>query len=379
MDIQRLKFLLNKEENTKLDFKLKLSTETESSKKELAKDISAIANSRGGRGYILFGIEDKTKKIIGIDRDEFHEEMIQQIVATRIDPPVPISVDLITVEGHNVGVITIYTTEQKPHQIRETGAFYIRRGSTTDIMRKDEIASMFEEAGIVNQELLPILKAGIEDLNSDKINDYFKKSGLSGTISNSLLLETGILVYEKDFNIPHPSFGGMLLFGKTPEIFLPHCIIRIHNKLKMELPNHFIAKGTIMEQLESSCNFIEKCIGSNRLLMDIIEEHLGKSVLYRDYFNINNCIEIYLNNNNIEITNPGASLKNEDKDKEKYVKRNMWLYLRAITIDDTHKYFHKEYIQSLTFKQRHRIKYHNLLSQNMFKVIIPLNFNTRSL
>ena len=39
----------------------------ESGKKELAKDICAIANSRGGRGYIVIGVEDKTKRIIGIN------------------------------------------------------------------------------------------------------------------------------------------------------------------------------------------------------------------------------------------------------------------------------------------------------------------------
>lgn len=373
MDAQKIMFLLNKDENTKLDFKLKLSTETESSKKELAKDISAIANSRGGRGYILFGIEDKTKKIIGINKDDFHEEAIQQIVATRIDPPVPISVDLVDINEATIGIITIYTTEQKPHQIRETGAFHIRRGSTTDIMRKDEIASLLEETGVINHELLPVLKASADDLNKDWLMDYFRKSGLPAIVSNSLLLEVGILVYEKDFTIPHPSFGGLLLFGKAPDIFLPHCIIKIHNSLNKDMPHHFVALGTIMEQLESSSTFIEKCIGSSRDLMDIIEEHLGKAVLYRDYFNINNCVEIYLNNKNIEIINPGASLKNEDTDKEKYIKRNMWLYLKALTLDNNHRYFHKEYTRTLTFKQRRRIKYYNLLSQNMFKVIIPLN------
>ena len=54
MDIQRLKQLLSREENEKMDFKAQLKLTTEGEKKELVKDVTAIANSRGGRGYIIF-------------------------------------------------------------------------------------------------------------------------------------------------------------------------------------------------------------------------------------------------------------------------------------------------------------------------------------
>ncbi|TAH59732.1 MAG: ATP-binding protein, partial [Gottschalkiaceae bacterium] len=46
MNKQRLSALLAKDESTKLDYKEKLSLNTESEKKELAKDVSAIANSK---------------------------------------------------------------------------------------------------------------------------------------------------------------------------------------------------------------------------------------------------------------------------------------------------------------------------------------------
>lgn len=378
VDAERILFLLTKDENTKLDFKLKLSTETESNKKELAKDISAIANSKGGRGFILFGIEDKTKNIIGINKNEFQEESIQQVVSTRIDPPVPISVDIVNLNGKDIGVVTIYTTEQRPHQIRDNGAFYIRRGSTTDIMRKDEIASTFEETGIINHELFPVLKASIDNLDKNKIQDYFMKSGITTVVNNTILLETGILVNEKAFSMPHPTFGGMLLFGKSPELFLPHCIIRVHNSLNPKIPYHHISKGTIMEMLEDTCTFIKQCLDGYDFQIDIIEEHLGKSILYRDYFDINNCIEIYINKKYIEITNPGASLKGTENDKEKYIKRNMWLYLKVITIDSTNKYFNKNISSNVNIKSKTKIKYLNLISKNIFKVIISLHLESKN-
>jgi predicted HTH transcriptional regulator len=87
VDSKRLLSLIKKDEGVKLDFKLRLSLQYESNKKELAKDISAIANSRGGRGYIIIGVEDKSKKIVGLKDDEIiKEEQVQQIVSSRCEP-----------------------------------------------------------------------------------------------------------------------------------------------------------------------------------------------------------------------------------------------------------------------------------------------------
>ena len=83
---KKLKSLIKRQEGTKLDFKLKLSLQYESGKKELAKDVCAIANSKGGRGYIIIGIEDKTRKVVGLaDNNLIKEEQIQQIISSRCE------------------------------------------------------------------------------------------------------------------------------------------------------------------------------------------------------------------------------------------------------------------------------------------------------
>ena len=95
MDADRIKQLLRREEDPKLDFKATLHLRTEGEKKELTRDVIAIANSRGGRGYILFGIEDKTKRPLGIDPKAFNEEQIQQIIYNRRDTPVPVKIEVV--------------------------------------------------------------------------------------------------------------------------------------------------------------------------------------------------------------------------------------------------------------------------------------------
>lgn len=309
MDTQKLLCLLQKEEGTKLDFKQKLTLDTESSKKEFAKDICAIANSRGGRGYILFGIEDKTKAILGITPEEFIEEKLQLIVSSRIDPPVPISADIVKYEDKLIGVITIYTTEQKPHQLRDSGAFYIRRGSTTDLMRKEEIASFLQETGLISYELLPVINASIDDLDTEKISDFLEKSGLPNKIDTDILIGTGIVSREKEYSEIHPTTGGLLLFGKNPSNFLPHAIIKIYNYINPKLSCHHISSGTIMEMVKDSYSFTSECLADIDFPMEIACDIIAKSILFKDYFDINTPNEIYIHKNRIEIINPGAALK----------------------------------------------------------------------
>jgi ATP-dependent DNA helicase RecG len=372
MDYQKILTLLSREEGPKLDFKVKLSVDTESSKKELAKDICAIANSRGGRGYLLFGVEDKTKRIIGVDKNAFEEEKIQQIVSTRIDPPVPVSVDFIEIDDKTLGVITIYNTTQKPHQLRDSGAFHIRRGSTTDIMRKEEIASMLQDNGLVNYELLPIIKASEDDLNIDKLKNYFVKSGLPTEMDNAVLHSTGIMVKERDVYEYHPTYGAILLFGKKPWNFLPHSIIRIHNLINTKLPSHHIARGTVIEMLDDAADFIKRCLDESCIPFEIIQDLLGKAVIYRDYFDINNCIEVYITKKAIEISNPGAIVRREGNTSDRYIRRNMWLYLKVLAIDSEKKYFNKNVNINLLMKGHGKIKYINILSKNLFKAVVPL-------
>lgn len=118
MDKNKLAQLLKQDEGPKLDFKASLSLSTESEKKEITRDVIAMANSRGGRGYIIYGVEDKTKRVIGVNPGYYKEEQIQQIIYNRCDPPVPISVEFIEYEGKLLAVLSVYKSSHQPHQMQ---------------------------------------------------------------------------------------------------------------------------------------------------------------------------------------------------------------------------------------------------------------------
>jgi ATP-dependent DNA helicase RecG len=189
MDIHKLKQLLKQEEGPKLDFKAALSLNTESEKKELTKDVIAIANSRGGRGYIVFGIEDKTKKILGIDQCTFMEEQIQQIIYNRCDPPVPVSVDFFHIEDKCIAVLSVYRSNHKPHQMLQNGAFYLRRGSTTDTARRGEIANLLQENGLMTYETVILKNIDTDELDQKLIRQYFANLNVIAENPSEVLLE----------------------------------------------------------------------------------------------------------------------------------------------------------------------------------------------
>lgn len=370
MDSKKLISLVKKDEGVKLDFKLKLSLESESSKKELAKDICAIANSKGGRGYIIIGIEDKTKKIVGLnEKDLLKEEQIQQIISSRCEPPIPITLDTVIIENKKVCVITIYQGEQKPYQIRENGAFYIRRGSTTDTMRKQELIEAFEENLDIFIETVNIAKSDISFLEEELLKKYFKNKGieLNNENKNFLLESAQIINKDKESDKYSCTIGGLLAFSKNNYFWLPQNFIRIINRVNNNYKEVFIVNGTILDMIDNAQKILIDLL-PKKYPVSAISEALNNAVLYRDYSIFSKFIEINIGYRTITITNPGASTE-----KLSQSKRNMWLYEKLITLDNNKRFTNDGrgiYRIKNSFKNKN-VKFINSIRENYFKVILP--------
>jgi len=71
----------------------------------------------------------------------------------------------------------------------QNGAFYIRRGSTTDIARRSEIANLFQENGLMTYETVILKNVGMEELDFGLIKDYFKTLNVFSDNPSELILE----------------------------------------------------------------------------------------------------------------------------------------------------------------------------------------------
>ncbi len=383
MDSKKLLGLIKKEEGIKLDFKLKLSLEHESSKKELAKDVCAIANSRGGRGYIVIGIEDKSKRIVGLEDNEIIiEEQVQQIITSRCEPPIPISVDNLLIENKKLSVITIYDGEQKPYQVRENGAFYIRRGSTTDTMRKQELLEAFEENLDFFIETSMIVKSNISFLDGEIYKTYFQKKGIEINEENKeFLLETSrIISRDKDSGELNCTLGGLLIFSNVNSLWLPHNIIRINNKVNHHKNEVIIIQGNVLNMIDKATKEISEIVPSDYPI-NAINEAVNNAVLYRDYSAFDKIIDIYIGIKEIIITSPGAITRSSRSINDmNQSKRNMWLYEKLITLDDNKRFLNNG--QGLlrikkSFNNNKKVRFVNSAKEDYFKVVLPgiRNFN----
>jgi predicted HTH transcriptional regulator len=379
MEKKKLFKLINKEEGPKLDFKQMLELDTESSKKELAKDICAIANSRGGRGYIIIGIEDKTKRIIGVEAGSLpNEEQLQQVVSSRCEPPIPIDLDIVCIEGKSIAVLTIYDGEQKPYQLRENGAFYIRRGSTTDTMRKQELLSSFQENMNLNIETWPVLKSDIKSLNRGMVDRYFQSKGVEISDENRLFLmeSAGIITKGKEAYEHSTTLGGLLVFCDINSVYIPHNMIRIVNKVNKSLSEVIIVQGNLLRMLDESERILQQLLPPEYPSYAVFEG-VKNAVLYRDYTIFYKEIEVIVNCNSISVISPGDLIKGNrtvQKEKNNYFKRNMWIYEKLITLDEK-----KRFVRSgrgfsrmkKAFRNYGKVIFINSNEHNHFKVIYP--------
>jgi len=364
MNTNKLEALLNRGENPKIDFKAEFHLVTELHKRELARDVIALANTKGGRGYIIYGVEDKTKKVLGIEPSSFKEETIVQVINTRAYPPIPIIVETVEYNHLMVVVIVVYKSDLRPHQMIQNGAFYIRRGSTTDVARREELASMFQENGLFSYEKTLMYQVPFEELDIGKVHEVFGE--------NKLILEAvGVIgQYNDEW---HPTIGGLLLFGKKPQNYLPHTYIRLI------IDGEFT---TITGSIPSMINQVEVFLRFHSKDVDYpiegLIEAVVNAVIHRDYLDISMGITVEVDHKHITVTNPGSLVPGNklynNKINDDPRRRNAWLYQRALLMDEDKRIYKyglgvKEIDKA--FVDYGPVKYVNLDKKNLFKVILP--------
>lgn len=373
VDAQKVKQLLSREESEKLDFKACLKLSTESEKKELVKDVTAIANSKGGRGHIIFGIEDKTKRVIGIDKTSFQEEQIQQIIYNRSDPPVPVQVDFVEYEGKLLAVITIFKSRHAPHQLIQNGCFYIRRGSTTDYLRRAELASILQENGLLSFETVIRTDVGLDALDTSRIQSFFAGMQIMGDHPNEILMETFGFIGDRGNGEYSPTIGGLLLFGLNLQAIMPHSHIKLIHDQHVEMKT-----DNIPNLLDWVSKRIRELMDDADYPFEALEEAVANALVHRDYLDSSRGIIVNLRKKSIEITNPGAYFGGNrvyGYNKDDFpLRRNPWLYQRLVLVDEKKRFLKYGLgINNIkrSFEGIGKVKFVNLGRSNAFRVVLP--------
>lgn len=97
---------------------------------------SVVAFSNGVGGKIVFGIEDKTLKVLGVPDNILFSEMdaIANVISDQCEPMIVPNIYMQTIEDKTVIVVDIVEGAQKPYYIKSEGidaGTYIRVAGTT--------------------------------------------------------------------------------------------------------------------------------------------------------------------------------------------------------------------------------------------------------
>jgi hypothetical protein len=137
---EELLLLLKKGESPRIEWKQQVNVKGERAKEEFIKDLTAMANTSPGDGYIIYGVQD-TGNIIGVPRKKGLEESLQQIACNRSYPPIEFLCEWVEVEGKSLLVVHIPESRLRPHATSRKDV-YVRRQKIVDKATPIEIHQM---------------------------------------------------------------------------------------------------------------------------------------------------------------------------------------------------------------------------------------------
>ncbi|MFT4678383.1 MAG: hypothetical protein ACI9RU_003123 [Litorivivens sp.] len=149
------------EESIHIEFKAAGALEfTDSKKKEIAKDVSAMANSDGG--VIIYGlseIDHVAKEFSFVDGNVFSKEWLEQVINSKIKRRIPeINIDVIRI-GNKIAqslyVVRIPRSSEAPHMASD-GRYYKRFNFESVFMNEYEVRDLFRRVEETQLKLLPV-------------------------------------------------------------------------------------------------------------------------------------------------------------------------------------------------------------------------------
>lgn len=300
-------------ENQHIEFK-----QEEISSQSLAEEIVAFANGEGGE--IWLGVDD-TGKVIGISRS--YEEDIMNICRTAVIPPVQPEYEEIITSGekyNKVACIKVGKGIDRPYYTSRN-KYYIRVGTTKRIASREELIRLFQASGLFHYDIVEASGSQLKDLNQSAIADYFSRYKIDYT--NEDEEERLRLLWASDISSEQqiPSVGGLLVFGITPERYLPQSGISLAvfngNKIDSELRDKKTFYSSLPLQIDNALAAIKANLlipsdiqGAKRIEAPsypdkVFRELLVNAVVHRNYSIIGSQVRIFIFSDRIEFISPG--------------------------------------------------------------------------
>lgn len=303
---------------------------------KFTKTVVAFANGRGGR--ILFGVENGTGAIKGVDNAIVQREMdaIADTIANCCTPSVSPEITLANVDGKSVIVVNVRGGLKTPYYVRKLGirkGTFQRVGATTREVEEYTLKSLILDGE--NQSFDRQVARGVKmskrevasvcRMMTETARQNCENEGRDVSIKamSATRLESLGLLVDKDGE-KLPSYALCLVAGKVaPEIIVPRIRCGVFRGLtKGDFEDHADFEGPITTQIEQAFQFVKRNLHVRSQLTDentgrkdiyelpleSVREAICNAVFHRNYLDPSN-VYVALYADRLEIISPGTLLK----------------------------------------------------------------------
>jgi predicted HTH transcriptional regulator len=324
------------------------------------KTVVAFANGKGGK--IIFGVEDQTGKIVGMDRDSVFQKMdaITNAISDSCEPRIIPDVTLRTIDDKTLIVVEISAGRQQPYFLKSLGireGTYIRVAGTTRLVEDYMLKELILEGqnrhydqepcdGLtvtkdeIDQLCRDLKAVAVQNALTDEVKSQVKD------VTQNTLITWGVLAEKDGMIVPTNAYA--LLANKTNIPPVIQCAIFKGVDRSIFVDRREIS-GSIQNQVEAVYQYVLEKINLGAKIEGLyrqdvyefpigsIRELIANAVAHRSYLEPGN-IQVALYDNRLEITSPGMLLNGVsiEKMKEGYSKirnraiSNAFSYMKII-------------------------------------------------
>ena len=294
------------------------------------KTVVAFANGRGGR--IVFGVDDKTLNIVGMNPDTIFQTMdsITNAISDSCEPKIYPDVTLQSIDDKTIIVVEIHPGPMRPYYIKNKGLVdgtYVRVAGTS----RHAEGYMLKELILEGQnryfdnepcEYLEINEDDIKDLC-----DKMKKIAIENTwndeekaairdVTKNILITWGILKEDNGKIIPTNAYA--LLTGKMQIQPTIQCAV-FKGKTRAYFVDRREFSGPIQYQVQLAFQYVLEKINMGMQIKGIyrqdvyelpinsVRELIANAVAHRNYLEPGN-IQVAIFDDRLEVTSPGMLL-----------------------------------------------------------------------
>lgn len=209
--------LLRRHESKTLEFKRDLSSPV-----KIMRTLVAFANGAGGA--LVVGVEDGSRRVVGVAHPSKTEEQLANFISDHIEPRLAPEIHVIPWRKTHVLAVEVFPSPSRPHYVKTMGCpagVYVRIGSTN---RQADAAAVAELQRVVRGRCFD--EEPMPELNSEAL-DFRAASECFATVRRLArrdLRSMQLLTSHQHREVP--TVGGILLFGRDRLKHFPDAWLR---------------------------------------------------------------------------------------------------------------------------------------------------------